>query len=86
MSHFLIQDSFILSGNATQCNRLHQKIQRQGQQRVILVITTVACHQQEQKYDQQIPGIKISGKQSPQETGYTLVGFWLRFAWGMMVG
>jgi hypothetical protein len=42
-----------------------------------LVIAAISGHQQQKKNDEQISGIEIFGKQSPQETGDA--GIWLVF-------
>jgi hypothetical protein len=51
---------------------LHQKIQCDGENRIVSVFLTVSCHQEKQQYYDKIPGIKIFREQLPQKIPWFL--------------
>ena len=50
---------------------LHKEIQGKGQKSCVLILGTVAGHQQEQQDDQKIPGVKILRQKLFQEIAHT---------------
>ena len=60
---------------------LHEQIQRQGQQGIILPLLAVACHDKKQQDDQQIPGVKVPGQEIAQKSACALLR--TLFAWRM---
>lgn len=52
---------------------LHKKVDDEGKQCGILIVRTITGHQKKQNNNQQIPGVKILGKQPSQKIGGTVV-------------